>query len=584
MVKAFSALVAQILTVALKSFFRPLPWEPTCMKALTHPASTAFGLAVLCCLVLIAPIISLDHLLIFHDSGRPAAIFLPLLADLAIVWFLLTLLLMRARKPGRIRVAIWSGVILIFPWLLLEDGSILQAWSVHHRLGIALLLWSCLCWVGVNVFWRPTLQPHFERLVRFWKTVFVFLTLNNVVVVVQLLWCFWAARAIQTPRPLHAHTAQLATVGQTQRPRVIWIILDELSYRQVYERRFPGLELPAFDQLAAQSTVFTHVQPAGIYTEEILPSLLTGVPVNAIRPEVDGVQFSMHDPVNGQWVDFREHDTIFQDALDDGYSTGIAGWYEPYCRILPNVLDHCYWSYERDDDKGMFVESTPLQNTLAPFLYAASRIAPHWADSRYVAQLGEAQIADFHNIYSAGDRLLSDSSINFLMLHLPVPHPGAIYDRETGDFASYGGSYIDNLALADRYLAHVHQLLQQRGEWDSSAVIVMGDHSWRTTALWEGTPFWMQEDQRASDGGKFDPRPAYIVKLPGQTEGARIETPFPAIGTRALLQSILSGRIRTPQDVAKFAHDTPAQHQEQHPMQETRSVAQLADSRSGGSK
>jgi hypothetical protein len=47
------------------------------MKVLRHPVSTAFGLAVLCCLVLIAPVITLDHLLVFHDSGPPASIFLP---------------------------------------------------------------------------------------------------------------------------------------------------------------------------------------------------------------------------------------------------------------------------------------------------------------------------------------------------------------------------------------------------------------------------------------------------------------------------------------------------------------------------
>ena len=52
--------------------------------------------------------------------------------------------------------------------------------------------------------------------------------------------------------------------AQTGRPRVIWILFDELSYQQVYERRLPGLQLPAFDALAAQATVFTHAVPAGI--------------------------------------------------------------------------------------------------------------------------------------------------------------------------------------------------------------------------------------------------------------------------------------------------------------------------------
>jgi hypothetical protein len=546
------------------------------MKVLTHPVSTAFGLAVLCCLVLIAPIISLDQHWVFHDSGPPASIFLPLLFDLAIVWFLIALIFLRARRPGRLRVAIWSGAMLIFPWLLLEDGAMLQAWSVHHRVGLALLGFSCLCWLAVNLFWRPALAAHFERLVGFWKGVFAFLSLNNVLVLAQLLYCFWAARAIQQPRPLHTHISQPATAAQTHRPRVIWIILDELSYRQVYERRFPSLQSPAFDQLARQSTVFTHVEPAGLQTEMVVPSLLTGTPVDAIRPTIDGVQLSLHNPVNGQWVAFRQHDTIFQDALDDGYSTAIAGWYNPYCRILPEVLDHCFWSYKKDDDNGMFAEATLTANTLAPFLYAASWISPHRAERRYDAQLNDAQIADFREIDSAGDRFLADSSINFLMLHLPVPHPGGIYDRRRGAITDQGGSYIDNLALADRYLANVVQLLQQRGEWDSSALIVMGDHSWRTAPIWVPTSFWTAEDQTASDGGKFDDRPAYIVKLPGQTEAARIEQPFAAINTRALLQAILQGNLRSPQDLASFAQAAPVPRPELHPLRESRWAALFA--------
>jgi len=546
------------------------------MKVLIHPASTAFGLAVLCCLVLIAPVTSLDHLLIFHDSGRPASIFVPLLADLAIVWLAITLVLLRARRPGRVRVAIWSGAILIFPWLLLEDGAILNAWTVHRRVGIALLLWSCLCWVAVNVFWHSKFVPHFERLVGFWKVAFAFLAVNNVVVVGQLLWCFWAARGIDRPRPLHTPVAQVATVSQARRTRVIWIILDELSYQQVYERRFPALELPEFDRLAGQSTVFTHVAPAGIYTEEVVPSLFTGIPVSAIKPATDGIHFSLHDPVRNQWVAFNAHDTIFQDALDDGYKTAIAGWYNPYCRILPEVLDQCFWTYKAGDDKGMFVESTPWQNTLAPFLYAASRVAPRWADERYDAQLQDEQIADFQKIYAAGDRMLADPSITFLLLHLPAPHPGGIYDRGRGVFSNDGRSYIDNLALADRYLAHVHQLLEQRGEWDSSAIVVMGDHSWRTAAVWRADPHWTAEDERASEGGKFDDRPAYIVKLPGQSAPSRIETRFAALNTRALLQRILSGDIRTPQDLAAFAKASPPPRPQQRPSQQTSSFAHLA--------
>jgi hypothetical protein len=59
----------------------------------------------------------------------------------------------------------------------------------------------------------------------------------------------------------------------------------------------------------------------------------------------------------------------------------------------------------------------------------------------------------------------------------------------------------------------------------------------------------------ASDGGTFDDRPAYVVKLPQQSEGARIEQRFEAVRTRALLDAALDGRLRTVADLRAFVGD-----------------------------
>ena len=60
-----------------------------------------------------------------------------------------------------------------------------------------------------------------------------------------------------------------------------------------------------------------------------------------------------------------------------------------------------------------------------------------------------------------------------------------------------------------------------------------------------GTPWWTAEDQLASQGGQFDDRPAYIVKLPGQQVGATIDTRYDAIRTRALLDELLTDKLTT---------------------------------------
>jgi arylsulfatase A-like enzyme len=136
---------------------------------------------------------------------------------------------------------------------------------------------------------------------------------------------------------------------------------------------------------------------------------------------------------------------------------------------------------------------------------------------------------------------------------MPIPHPYGIYSRERKDYAMRGSSYIDNLALADRYLDHTYELLERSGAWDSATVVVMGDHSWRAHLQRNGTAQSTAEDEAASHGGEFDDRPAYIVKLPQQTRGFRIETSFPALRTRELLRKMMSGEVRSPKDLAVFA-------------------------------
>jgi hypothetical protein len=78
---------------------------------------------------------------------------------------------------------------------------------------------------------------------------------------------------------------------------------------------------------------------------------------------------------------------------------------------------------------------------------------------------------------------------------------------------------------------------------------VMGDHSWRTSLIWADSPDWSEEDKAASHGGEFDDRPAYIVKLPNQESAARIDQPWAAVHTRALMDALLQHKIKTPADL-----------------------------------
>ena len=525
------------------------------LRKLLKTTGVALGVTSIYLLWLIGPLVTSKHDAVYHWSGSPFQLFVPPILDFCAFWLLLTLVLMFA--TGKVRVAIWSGMIGFTPWMALKNSATLTDTKPPHLLSFALLGIALAALLLSPALWRPKFEKRFEQIERFASTLFLFSAISGVVILCQYAWFGWQARSLNAELPLH-HAVHGQT-AQAGRPRVIWILFDELSYQQVYERRFPGLQLPSFDALAAQSTIVTHTIPAGIYTAQVLPSLMTGEPVDANRSSSDGRRLSLHNPNSEAWQWFDQHNSVFQDALNLGYSTAVAGWYNPYCRILPDVLDHCFWTYDSSAQNTMVPGAKLQSNLMEPWkLFFGGmpgyRFGPSYLQIPKLTDIYAKQhISDYVALADAADRILDDQTIGFALLHLPIPHPEGIYDRRTDKFALRHSSYIDNLALTDKVLGHIRAKLVQSGQWDASTIVIMADHSWRTELFWRHTPEWTKEEQIASRGGEFDDRPAYIVKLSEQRTGARIDAPFAALNTRRLLDTLLSQKIRSKEDLAAWA-------------------------------
>jgi hypothetical protein len=520
------------------------------LKILTHPATVAFGLANLYLLDLTGPLIDPHHDLVYHLVGSASPIVIPIIVYLVTLFLVLAALFLLAQRPGPLRVIIWSAFLLAIPSTLLHTVGNLTSAAIPHWLSYLVAVGALVLLLAVALRWGQFL-PIFEKVQASAATILGVFALSGLVIFGQLIWCVSQTRNLN-PAPA-LHRSQATTI----RPRVVWILLDELSYQQLYERRSPGLELPAFDRLAAQSTVFSHVGPIGGYTRFVLPSLFTGLPSNEISVSARGLLLSLHDPSTGKWNNFLPHQTVFQDALDAGYTTGIAGWYNPYCRIMPQVLDHCFWTLSQFTPANLSPNRSLVSDLLRPLHYLILDIKHIFGRGRgsptdELRNLRQ-HIADYRSLLTAGDADLADPSINFLFLHMPIPHPYGIYDRRQKLFATHHTSYIDNLALCDQYLAHIRKLLEQQNQWDSTTLIVMGDHSWRTSFVWSSSPFWTDEDAAASYNGEFDDRPAYIVKLANQQNPGRVDQSFAAIHTRALLDALLQNRLHTAADLQAWA-------------------------------
>jgi Sulfatase len=520
------------------------------LKILTHPAAVAFGLANLYLLDLTAPLIDPNHDLIYHLIGSASPIVIPIIVYLILLFLLLAALLLLARRPGPLRVIIWSAFLLAIPSILLHTIADFTSADIPDWLTYLVALCALFLLLVIALRWRQFL-PIFEKIQGIAATILGVFAFSGLVIFAQLIWCVSQTRNLN-PSPVLHHSQ-----ATTAHPRIVWLLLDELSYQQLYERRFPGLELPAFDQLAAQSTVFAHASPIGAFTRFVIPSLFTGQPSNEIHVSPRGLLLSLRDTATGKWIPFVPRQTVFQDALDAGYTTGIAGWYNPYCRMMPQVLDHCFWTYRQFTPANLSPNRSLATDLVRPLHYLLLDIK-HFFGRGPGAPTDELRnlrqhTADYRSILTAGDADLTDPSIDFLFLHMPIPHPYGIYDRSKKAFATHPTSYIDNLDLCDQYLAHIRHLLEQQNQWDSTTLIVMGDHSWRTSFVWANSAFWTDEDDAASHNAEFDDRPAYIVKLPNQQTAARIDQPFAIIHTRALLDALLKNKIHTAADLQTWA-------------------------------
>lgn len=529
------------------------------MKLLTHLAAVALGFTTLSLLFLTAPLISPAHTLIYHVSGSASAFFLPVLFYLLGLWLLLFSLLHYVQPRPTLQRIVWIITLALLPTFVRKSlDTLTDNKATPYSFKLLLFLLPLTAALLLLLFWKPNWQHAFQRTQHFIATILGFIATIGVVVVLQLLWFDWQARALNTPQPLHQPTLAAST---TPKPRIVWLLLDELSYRQVYEHRAPNLLLPAFDQFAQQATSFTNVRPDDIFTERVIPALFTGLPTDAVRSSADGHTLLLHNPLTHSWTTFQQHQTIWQDALDAGYSTSIAGFYNPYCRILPQVLDQCFWTSHSSPLIDISNDHSLPNNLAAPIHRIFETILnPRALPTRHHAMHTSevlSHIAEYNDVFTAADTQLANPSLTFLFLHLPIPHPGGIYNRHTASLTTNHATYLDNLALADAYLAHVRTLLQQQHQWDATTVIIMGDHSWRTTLLWSHQPDWSPEEQAASDGAHFDDRPAYLIKLPYQHQPAHLDTPFHATQTRALLDALIHQQLHSPNDLIAWATQHP---------------------------
>jgi hypothetical protein len=166
----------------------------------------------------------------------------------------------------------------------------------------------------------------------------------------------------------------------------------------------------------------------------------------------------------------------------------------------------------------------------------------------------------YQSLTRAAISLAGNPSLGLAFVHLPVPHPPYIYDRQRGAIdITAQREYLDNLSLTDRTLGELRQAMEKAGTWDSTTILISSDHWWRTD-YWESVQldnFWSAKDtQSVADAN--DHRVPFLLKLAGEKTAGTYVAPFNTVLSHDLILEIMGGRITNSGQVTMWldAHRT----------------------------
>jgi len=500
----------------------------------------AFGFATLLSVSNLSKAVHYSGLQMYHSRLATPAVCAAILLDFAIVMFVAVVAWnwLQRRWPGAtsyaVVLAVFPGLILLFNRVLAADlwTKVLGQFHSPHQAAEDGVMPVSL--VATFLFWASWILIVFavsrvRKLEGFCACAAKILLMAGALMGLSLMVNLGRSVVRRLPdskmAKMHEHTAGDGRV----RPRVVWIVMDELAYAQVFEQRPADLQLPHFDALRKQSTLYTDTRPVSYWTDLAIPSLISGRQLTELHYSyTDTLKF--REASDGKWHKFDPQQSIFADAEKAQWNVAAAGWWNPYCTLFSGMLQRCFWTFY---DGYTFIRSWQplLKNMWQSFAW---ELRPWDAPPFH-----QIRLDDNHVLTEKALEDIDDDQMDFIFLHIPVPHLPYVFDRHTGkEDAAQGHSYIDGLAYADTVLGKLLTEMQATPRWSSTTLIVNGDHSWRTP-MWMEDNCWNAVDFATSNGGKFDDRPMLIVHGPGQTEAVTVAAPTPLLHVHEVLESVL---------------------------------------------
>jgi hypothetical protein len=323
--------------------------------------------------------------------------------------------------------------------------------------------------------------------------------------------------------------------------RVVWIIFDEWDQYLTFENRAKGLALPEIDRFRGQALFGERVFPPAGNTLESLPSLLTGRIIQSAKRTVpNDLLLTFADSKKTE--PWSTQPNVFQRARQLGVNAAIVGFYHPYPRILGgDVMQSFSLSSLTTHEDDIYWQGIGGLDKLALTIEESLHRIPLIERSGLLGERRTKRTFRILYLETRAEALksLQNRNAGLLLLHLPIPHPPAIFDRARGRVAADAhGGYEENLALMDATLGEFRRTMQANGEWDNSFVLLTSDHPLR--------------------GRSASRRPwiPFLLKVPGQKQTVSYAPAFNSVLSQDLILAALRGELRAATDVVKWLNRT----------------------------
>lgn len=348
-------------------------------------------------------------------------------------------------------------------------------------------------------------------------------------------------------------------------PRVIWMVFDEMDQRLAFDVRPSDLPMPELDRIRAESVVADHATPAADWTVIALPSLISGR-IFSKAEMINARTLHVTPEGTSEVLNWRDQPNIFKSARAIGVNAEIVGWHHPYCRVLGDQMPGCFAMPSGHPTNALLRETLATEDgvwktTQYLFVLQYENLRDLFrSDRNSVSEnlkdlyLQRRQQKQYFELRDRAYRAAVDPRVGMLLLHLPLPHPYAFYNRRERSFNLNGPiDYFDNLALVDRTVGELRLALEQARLWDDTTLLITADHGIRPDA-WEGHLGWTDQLERLTGGvhGKTVP---FILKLAGRHESAQFSKQFTNVDSSRLVMAILKGEISTASQAVACLND-----------------------------